>query len=115
MRNGSRLPTSTLNGTGSITRTRKKSKSITRTIWLGRHVASWLMLALLWPSWPGLVNAAELITSDLCIYGGTAARVATGVGGARGGGSAGLFGGLEKLFGWASRGRAAARPRRTKS
>src|SRR5207247_8917705 len=65
-----------------------KSKSITRTNWLSRHVASWLMLAVLWASWPGLVKAAELITSDLCVYGGTAAGVAAAVQAARMGKSA---------------------------
>src|SRR6266566_8425004 len=117
------------NGTGSITRTRKKSKSITRTICLRArlnnqihcrsrrkeaqisddlaknqslltsaptilrhalrgHVASWMMLALLCASLPGLVKAAELVTSDLCIYGGTAAGVAAAMQAARMGKSA---------------------------
>src|SRR5438477_11625388 len=46
------------------------------------------MLALLWALLPGLVKAAELITSDLCVYGGTAAGVAAAVQAARMGKSA---------------------------
>ncbi len=46
------------------------------------------MLALLCASLPGLVKAAELVTSDLCIYGGTAAGVAAAMQAARMGKSA---------------------------